>query len=109
MNELLYYKLTDKLMMSIEDAIGASGMDIDIDCVNAGGILTLTPDGCLPVIISRQPSLRQLWVAATCGGFHFTYDEEKKQWTSDAVGETFIDLVNRCLSEQSGEQVRLDF
>ena len=103
MNENRFNQLLDDLMMAIEDAIDESGMDIDYE--NAGGILTLTCENNSQVILSRQTPLRQLWVAAKSGGFHFIYSEESSQWLCDSDNEPFVELLNRCLTEQSGDPV----
>ena len=54
---------------------------------NSGGVLTVRFDNGSQLILSRQPALRQLWVAARSGGFHFDYDEGSQLWLCDASGE----------------------
>ncbi len=107
MKDTDYNQLMDEVMMSIEDAIDAS--DVDIDYENAGGVLTLRYKDTPPVIISRQTHLKQLWVAAKSGGFHFEYNEKKGQWFCNTTRESLPDLLNRCLCEQSGENILLNF
>ncbi len=105
MNESRYNQLLDELMLAIENAVDESEADIDYE--TAGGILTLTCENGSKVILSRQTPLRQLWVAARSGGFHFGYDEESGQWLCDSNREVLPALLNRCLSEQSGEALSL--
>ncbi|MFK0572324.1 iron donor protein CyaY [Endozoicomonas sp.] len=105
LTERQYTELLDGLMLAIEDAIDDSGLDID--CENAAGILTLTCEDNSKIILSRQTPLLQLWVAARSGGFHFDYDDEQGDWLLDGKGESFISLLNRCLTGQSGETVQL--
>ncbi|WP_263080944.1 iron donor protein CyaY [Endozoicomonas sp. Mp262] len=105
MNESRYNQLLDHLMLAIEDAIEESGADIDYE--TTGGILTLTCENGSKLILSRQTPLRQLWLAAKSGGFHFSYDEESDQWLCDSTQELFPELLNSCLSEQSGEAIAL--
>ena len=58
------------LMFSIEEAIDDSGVDIDYE--NSGGMLTLTCEvNGSQIILSRQPAMREIWLAAQAGGFHF--------------------------------------
>ena len=106
MNEAQYSDQLDGLMVSIEDAIEEAELDIDYE--NSAGILTLTCPDNSKVILSRQTPLLQLWLAAKSGGFHFDYSEEQQSWILDSNGEAFIDVLNRCLSVQSGEAVSLD-
>ncbi len=106
MNESQYTDQLDALMVAIEDAIEEAELDIDYE--TAAGILTLTcPDGS-KVILSRQTPLLQLWLAAKSGGFHFDYSEEAQAWVIDSNGKLFMDVLNRCLSEQCGETITLD-
>ena len=106
MNESQYNDLLDALMFAIEDAIEDAELDIDYE--TAAGILTLTCEDNSKVILSRQTPVLQLWMAAKSGGFHFDYDAEAEQWVCDSNGEEFFAMLNRCLSEQSGEAVELE-
>ncbi|WP_257253949.1 MULTISPECIES: iron donor protein CyaY [unclassified Endozoicomonas] len=105
MNESEYHDLLDDLMVALEDAIEEAELDIDYE--TAAGILTLTCEDNSKVILSRQTPVLQLWLAAKGGGFHFDYDEDKGQWLADSNGEEFMQVLNRCLSEQYGEAVEL--
>ncbi len=105
MNESEFNHQIDDLMMAIEDAIDESGTDIDFE--NAGGILTLTFENRSQIILSRQGALRQLWMAARTGGFHFDYNQEQKEWICDSNGEEFCNMLNRLASDQAGEQLDL--
>ena len=106
MNESRYTELLDDLMIRIEDEIDESGLDIDFE--TSAGILTLTCPNQSKVILSRQTPLQQLWLAARSGGFHFDYDEEKKEWVLDSDKKPFSEIFNRCLSEQYGQTVELN-
>ena len=90
-------------MMAIEDAIEEAGLDIDYE--TSAGIMTLTCENQSQIILSRQTPLLQLWLAAKSGGFHFDFDEGRDNWVCN--GETLPEALNRCLSEQSGEGIKL--
>lgn len=105
MNESQYNDQLDDLMVSIEDAIEEAELDIDYE--TSAGILTLTCEDDSKVILSRQTVMLQLWLAARSGGFHFDFNEDREQWICDSTGEEFMDALNRCLSEQSGEKISL--
>ncbi|RRJ82958.1 iron donor protein CyaY [Aestuariirhabdus litorea] len=106
MSESSTNQLLDELMMAIEDAIEEAGLDIDYE--TAAGILTLTCEEGSQVILSRQAASGQLWMAARSGGFHFERDEQG-EWRCTRSGEPFRAMLNRCLSEQSGEPVDLSW
>ena len=89
-------------MLSVEDAIEDSGLDIDYE--SAGGVLTLTVEAeNSKVIISRQPAMLQIWLAARSGGFYLNYHDQT--WRCATTAETFETLLNRVCREQgAGEQ-----
>ena len=106
MNESEFNDLADELMLAIEEAIDDSGADIDYE--TSAGVMTLTieADGS-KVIISRQPVMTQIWVAAKSGGYHFNSDDG--QWCCSTTAESLQELMSRVCSEQSGERVVLSF
>ena len=102
MTEIEFAQLADELMLSVEDAIEDSGLDIDYE--SAGGVLTLTVEAeNSKVIISRQPAMLQIWLAARSGGFYLNYHDQT--WRCATTAETFETLLNRVCREQgAGEQ-----
>ena len=106
MNESTFNQLLDELMIAVEDAIEDAELDIDVE--NAGGVLTLTFENDSKVILSRQTPVTQLWLAARSGGFHFDYDKEAEAWVCDSSGDDFIDVLNRCCTEQAEEEIELE-
>ena len=106
LTESEFNECLDALMRAIEDAIDDAGLDIDYE--TSAGILTLTCGDNSKVILSRQTPLRQLWLAARSGGFHFGHDQRQGGWLLDGKGETLMAVLNRCLTEQSGEPVQLN-
>ena len=107
MNESRFNQLAEETMIAIEEAVDASGADIDYD--NASDILTLEFADGSQIIINKQTPLSQIWVAAKSGGYHFDYDESSQVWclNGDITHDLFSQLNIYC-SEQSGETVRLD-
>lgn len=104
MNPGEFNQKVDETLSAIEDALDVCDADLDWD--SAGGILTIECDNGSQVIINRQEPTRQIWVAARAGGFHFDYDDADQRWKQEGL-ELFA-LLNRCLSEQSGETVALE-
>lgn len=107
MNESQFNQLAEDTMIAIEEAIEASGADIDYD--NVADILTLEFSNGSRIIINKQTPLCQIWVAAKSGGYHFDYDATHQVWClkADINRDLFSQLSLYC-SEQSGETVRLD-
>lgn len=106
MNESEFSQRADDLILAIEEAFDASGADID--CEVSSGVMTLTMDvDDSKVIISRQPALSQIWLAAKSGGFHF--DLKNDEWVCTSTNETLRELLCRVCGEQAGEAVELEF
>ena len=107
MNESEFNEIVDNIFIEIEDAIEDACEDTgaDIDYETTAGILTLTFENNSQIIINRQEPLKEIWVAAKSGGFHFQYDEESQEWLCDDI-ELFSALSEYC-SEQSGESIKL--
>ena len=106
MNESQFNQLAEETMIAIEEAVDASGADIDYD--NAGDILTLEFADGSQIIINRQTPLNQIWVAAKSGGYHFDYDEGNQVWCLNGdIDRDLFSQLNIYCSEQSGETVCL--
>ncbi|NQD36246.1 iron donor protein CyaY [Permianibacter sp. IMCC34836] len=100
MTESEFNRQVDASLRAIEDAIDASGADIDYD--QQGGVLTLLFASGAKLIFSRQPPLRQLWLAAPSGGFHFDWRDSRWQLAS---GETLSQFLSREASRLAGESL----
>jgi CyaY protein len=106
MNETEFQEIADRTIEDIQDAIEGSGADIDYEEV--GGVLTLEFDNGSKIIFSKQGAMKQLWMAAKSGGFHFNYDEDSEKWLCDSGDkEELYAMLSRLSSEQSGEKVSI--
>lgn len=105
MTESEFNRQIDTTLLAIEEA--ADGSNADIDYENSGGVLTLTLGNGSQVIINRQTPVRQLWVAARSGGFHFDFDTASGEWRRDSDGAELFAVLSRVITEQGGEAVTL--
>jgi len=106
MNETEFQEIADRTIEDIQDAIEGCGADIDYEEV--GGVLTLEFDNGSKIIFSKQAAMKQLWMAAKSGGFHFDYDEDSEQWRCDSGDkEPLYEMLSRLASEQSGDAVSI--
>jgi len=106
MNEAEFNQIADELMFSIEENIDDSGADIDYE--NSAGMLTITCDiNGSQIILSRQPSMGEIWLAARSGGFHFKLDAG--QWKNTVSGELLSTMLADACLAQSTETVTFDF
>ncbi|MFC5694366.1 iron donor protein CyaY [Pseudomonas sp. GCM10022186] len=106
LSEAQFHDLVDAAQALVEDAFDDSDLDLDLE--NSSGVLTVRFENGSQVILSRQEPLRQLWVAARSGGFHFDYDETSGRWICDSSDEPLGELLSRVTREQAGEDLEFD-
>lgn len=105
MNDADYHQRATQTLMRIEQAIEASGTDIDFE--NSGDILTLEFGNGSKLIVNKQGAARQLWVAAKSGGFHYGWDASSSAWRNDQTGAELFAELSRLVSEQAGAPVTI--
>jgi CyaY protein len=104
MNESEFRNIADQTIEDIQDAIDAAGADIDYE--ESGGVLTLEFGNGSKIIFSKQPPVKQLWMAARSGGFHFGYDADNESWICDSGDkEELYAMLSRLATEQGGEAI----
>lgn len=108
MTETEFLQLAEDTLFAIEDALDECEVDIDFDTM--GEVLTLIFENKSQVIINKQTPLKQIWVAAKSGGFHFDYDETLQNWVLNSDSNQ---TLNKCLNDyctaQAGQKVDLEF
>jgi CyaY protein len=102
MDERAFNVLADAELRRIEDAIEASGAEVDLE-VKPGGILELEFDNGSKIIINRHTAAREIWVAAKSGGYHFR--PQDGAWVGTRDGEELMAAIGRCRREQEGGAV----
>lgn len=89
---------------SVEAAAEAAGLDIDLQ-MKPGGVLELGFEDASKMIINRQGAVREIWVAARSGGYHFRYDGNR--WVDTRDGGELFAALSRMVSAQCGGAVIL--
>ncbi|SDH64564.1 CyaY protein [Pseudomonas flavescens] len=106
LTEARFHDLVDAVQQAVEDIFDDSDLDLDLE--NSAGVLTVRFENGSQLIFSRQPALRQLWLAARSGGFHFDYDEDNRRWICDSSDELLSEMLERIVVEQSGASLEFD-
>lgn len=91
-------------LQRLEQALEASGADLDIETKGDGLIEIEFADGG-KLIVNRHSPAREIWVAAKSGGFHFRWTDG--QWVDTRRGEELALCVANLIKEHSGQQVEL--
>jgi CyaY protein len=102
LTEARFHDLVDATQQSLEDIFDESDLDIDLE--SSAGVLTVKFENGSQLIFSRQEPLRQLWLAAVSGGFHFDYDEESERWMCDNSEEQLGEMLERIVKQQAGAE-----
>ena len=105
LTEARFHDLVDATQQNIEDVFDESDLDVDLE--NSAGVLTVKLENGISLIFSRQEPLRQLWLAAPDGGYHYDYDHDESQWKCDKSDELLSEMVDRLTREHAG--VELEF
>jgi iron donor protein CyaY len=93
----------------IEDAFSEVDPDV-VECDQSHGALTLRLADRSRVILSAQPSVRQLWLALAARGtaVHFDFDLAQGKWVDDkGQGFELLAYLQTYLREATGVQLEL--
>ena len=102
MTENEFNELADEVFNRIEQAIDASGADIE--CNLDGPVLELEFDDGSQIIINRHGPNQEIWLAAKSGGFHYAYQDG--QWVSRRDGNELFGKLGELVKIGAGEAVR---
>lgn len=102
MTDLEYAQQSDQLLSQVEarcDAI-CEASDLDVDVQRHGGLVTLTFTNGTQIILNKQGPLRELWLAARSGGYHFKF--EAGAWRDTKGQGELLEVLSREASAQAG-------
>jgi CyaY protein len=102
LSESQFHQLADQLMQAVEDAVAEQADDCDAELT--AGILTLDSERG-KIIMSRQSPLREIWLAAKSGGFHFRFDGT--QWLDTRDGMRLQARLQLALQELGESEILL--
>lgn len=105
LNPRQFHDLIDRLHEQLEDLLDESAIDLDIE--NQGGVLTLIFTNNSQLILSRQEALKQLWLAARSGGFHFDYLSDEQRWYCASEQQYLDAMLSKLFAEQADELIEL--
>ncbi|MGE4232834.1 MAG: iron donor protein CyaY [Bacteriovoracia bacterium] len=109
MEEKDYRNLVSQVFSRVSDAFDSVDPDL-AECENVQGALTITFSNQTKLILSTQPSVRQIWVAAASKGIaaHFSYDLNQGKWLDDKKPSIeLIDFIEKNVSEQINQMIKI--
>ena len=103
MTEPEFHELCERTLRAIEDALDACGVDVETS--RSDNVLELEFDDGSKIIVNGNAPLREVWVAAKSGGFHFRRDGDR--WVDTRSGEDLYACLSRVVSQQGGTPILL--
>jgi iron donor protein CyaY len=106
-DEKLYRHLLDETYARIDRAF--EEVDPDLAEVSISqGTLTIVYREKLRLMLTPQPSPRQLWVAFRDRAWHFDWDPAREAWLDDrGLGVELVKLVEDTTRDAAGVDVRI--
>ena len=79
---------------------------LDVECSRSGNVLEIEfIDNGTKIIVNSQAPMREMWVAARSGGFH--YKRIGDEWVNTRDGSELFAALSGMASEQAGATVVL--
>ncbi len=104
LDEKTYRDRVAATMKRVAKALESVDPDV-LEAEEGNGVLTITAADGSKTILSPQPSVRQLWLAAASRGiaFHFSLDGASGRWLDDrGRGLDLDDVLRDILGKASG-------
>src|SRR5476649_1799147 len=79
---------------------------VDVECSRSGNVLEIEfIDNGSKIIVNSQAAMRELWVAARSGGFH--YRQQDGKWRNTRDNSELFAALSEIVSAQGGSPVQL--
>jgi CyaY protein len=103
MTDSEFLALAEATLDNIEGAFEqvAEDTDVDIECSRSGNVLQIEfADNGSKIIVNSQAPMKEMWIAARSGGFHYRRIDDR--WINTRDGSEFYEALSRMASEQAG-------
>ncbi|HTR09245.1 MAG TPA: iron donor protein CyaY [Paraburkholderia sp.] len=99
-----YLSRAEAVLAAVERAVDEASADIELE--RSGNVLTLEFENRTKIIVNLQPPMREIWIAAKAGGFHYRFVDG--EWHDTRTGTEFFSALTTFATEQAGEPVRFE-
>ncbi|RQH02913.1 iron donor protein CyaY [Paraburkholderia dinghuensis] len=96
-----YLSRAEAVLAAVERAVDEADADIELE--RSGNVLTLEFENRTKIIVNLQPPMREIWIAAKEGGFHYRF--QGGEWLDTRTGTEFFSALSAYATEQAGEPV----
>lgn len=107
MNETEFLARSEAILDSLESQSDdwAALHDLDIEANRSGNVLTLIFDDTIHIVVNSQAPMREMWVAAPSGGFHYRFDGQL--WKDTRGGPSLAEALSQICSEATGQPIKV--
>ena len=108
MSESEFLALAEATLTQIATALDRLNDEdvLDVECSRSGNVLEIEfIDNGSKIIVNSQAPMREMWVAARSGGFH--YKRVGDEWVNTRDGSELFAALSTMASEQAGATVVL--
>jgi CyaY protein len=108
MSEKEFLDLAESTLNTIEAAMDRLNDEdvIDVECKRSGNVLEIEfIDNGSKIIINSQAPMKEMWVAAKSGGFHYKHVDGA--WRNTRDGSELFAALSLLASAQGGADVTL--
>ena len=108
MSESEFLALAEATLTQIATALDRLNDEdvLDVECSRSGNVLEIEfIDNGTKIIVNSQAPMREMWVAALSGGFH--YKRVGDEWINTRDGSELFAALSSMASEQAGAPVVL--
>lgn len=108
MNETEFLARSEAILDSLEHQADdwAALQDLDVETERNGNVLTFVFNNTVYIIVNSQAPMREIWVAAPSGGFH--YRLEGSRWEDTRGGPHLAEALSQIFSEVGGQPVKVN-
>ncbi|MPV57562.1 iron donor protein CyaY [Burkholderia metallica] len=101
MSDTEYLARAEAVLAAVERTVDAANDgDHDIDLERNGSVLTLTFENGSKIIVNLQPPMKEVWIAAKAGGFHYRFIDGA--WRDTRTGTEFFSALTEYATQQAG-------
>jgi CyaY protein len=107
MSESEFLAAAEGVLNAVESAFEQAGeaADVDIECIRSGNVLEIEFANRSKMIVNTQAPMREIWVAARAGGFHYRFADGC--WLDTRDGSELFNALSRLASAQAGADLKI--
>jgi CyaY protein len=102
MTESEFVETAGAVLDAIEAALDETELDVDFER-KGSGVLEIELENGSKIIVNLQTPMREIWLAAKSGGYHFRFESD--EWRDTRSGDALAAVLSRALSAQAGAAV----